>query len=132
MGRCGTVAVKRNGEEGETRGLVWGLLLWKVQSCTRMYKQQAKKAKTAGDLFLDNLGTVFLSSIALLILTLVRSSRGTTNKTNLRIAIEQSAALDPFEIDDFRTANDELTPDVFIHTATEIGHSRSTPLSTNL
>jgi len=73
----------------------------------------AKKTKTPGDIFLDNLGTVFLSAIAFVILTLVRSSRGTTNKNNLRALIENTAALDPFEVDDLRTANDQFTPEIY-------------------
>lgn len=72
-----------------------------------------KTHKTPGDIFLDNLGTLFLSAIGLLILALVRSSKGTTNKNNLRSLIETCAALDPFEIDDLRTANDEFTVQVF-------------------
>jgi hypothetical protein len=75
--------------------------------------QKHNKKKTPGDIFLDNLGTLFLSAIGLLILALVRSSKGTTNKNNLRSLIETCAALDPFEIDDLRTANDEFTVQVF-------------------
>eukprot|EP00557_Chaetoceros_sp_GSL56_P011558 CAMPEP_0176486796 /NCGR_PEP_ID=MMETSP0200_2-20121128/5765_1 /TAXON_ID=947934 /ORGANISM="Chaetoceros sp., Strain GSL56" /LENGTH=446 /DNA_ID=CAMNT_0017883533 /DNA_START=107 /DNA_END=1447 /DNA_ORIENTATION=+ len=71
------------------------------------------KTKTPGDIFLDNLGTIFLSAIGLLILTLIRSSKGTTNKNNLRSLIETCAALDPFEIDDLRIANDEFTVQTF-------------------
>ncbi len=76
-------------------------------------KETAKKSKTAGDIFLDNIGTIFLSAIGLLILTLIRSSYGTSNKKALRERLEVEAALDPFEIDDLRTANDEMTPEVF-------------------
>mmetsp|Transcript_17830 Transcript_17830/g.26562 ORF Transcript_17830/g.26562 Transcript_17830/m.26562 type:complete len:395 (+) Transcript_17830:117-1301(+) len=72
-----------------------------------------KKAKTPGDVFLDNLGTIFLSGIGLIIVTLIRSSRGTSNKNKLRAHVESTAALDPFEIDDLRTANDQFTPQVF-------------------
>lgn len=72
-----------------------------------------KKTKSPGDIFLDNLGTIFLSGIGLLILALIRSSRGTSNKNNLRALIETTAALDPFEIDDLRVANDQFTPEVF-------------------
>lgn len=80
----------------------------------------AKKSetKTPGDLFLDNLGTIFLSAIGCLILTLVRSSQGTSNKNELRKQVESTAALDPFEIDDLRVANSQFTPSIFkiIHT----------------
>lgn len=72
-----------------------------------------KKSKTPGDIFLDNLGSLFLSAIALVLVTLVRSSQGTTNKNNLRTLIENTAALDPFEVDDLRTANDQFTPQIY-------------------
>jgi hypothetical protein len=76
-------------------------------------KETTKKSKTPGDVFLDNLGTIFLSAIGLLILTLIRSSYGTSNKTNLRKRIEVETALDPFEMDDLRTANDQISPEIF-------------------
>jgi hypothetical protein len=86
-----------------------------------------KKAKTPGDVFLDNLGTIFLSAIGLIIVTLIRSSRGTSNKNNLRTRVESTAALDPFEIDDLRAANDQFTPQVFrdIHNALKLKHGWS-------
>lgn len=66
----------------------------------------SNKKKTAGDYFLDNLGTLFLSFIAIVIASLVRSSMGTSEKTKLRSDIEEFAsALDPFEINDLRNAN---------------------------
>ena len=77
-------------------------------------KKQTKKPKTAGDVFLDHLGKVFLSAIGLIIAALVRSSMGTTNQNNVRAQIEEEiSALDPFEIDDLRVANSDLTKDVF-------------------
>ena len=72
-----------------------------------------KKPKTAGDVFLDNLGTIFLSVIALIILALVRSSKATTAKTTLRTLIENQTVLDPFEIDDLRKANPEFDEKLF-------------------
>jgi len=72
-----------------------------------------KSEKTAGDFFLDNLGTLFLSAIGCLILTLVRSSQGTSNKNELRKQVESTSALDPFEIDDLRVANSQFTPSIF-------------------
>lgn len=71
------------------------------------------KSKTVGDHFLDNLGKIFLSGIGLIIASLVRSSYSTSDKTALRTKTEVISALDPFEIDDLRVANDELTPEVF-------------------
>ncbi len=67
----------------------------------------------ARDLFLDNLGKLFLSAIGILLLSLVRSSMGTSNKSSLREEIEHFTSLDPFEIEDLRVANDQLTPGVF-------------------
>lgn len=72
-----------------------------------------KKSKTAGDVFLDNLGTIFLSIIALIILALIRSSKATTAKNALRSWIEEQCALDPFEIDDLRKANPEFDEKLF-------------------
>lgn len=71
------------------------------------------KSKSVGDHFLDNLGKIFLSGIGLIIASLVRSSYSTSDKTALRTKTEVTSALDPFEIDDLRVANDELTPEVF-------------------
>lgn len=69
--------------------------------------------KTVSDHFLDNLGKIFLSIIGMIIVTLVRSSYATSDRTALRSKTEVLSALDPFEIDDLRVANDELTPEVF-------------------
>lgn len=88
-----------------------------------------KVSKTAGDIFLDNIGTVFLSAIGLLILTLVRSSYGTSNKTSLRQRIEAETVLDPFEIDDLRTANDQMSPEVFRNIYSSLRDSHGWTLS---
>ncbi len=72
------------------------------------------EGKTIGDVFLDNLGKVFLSAIALIIGALTRSSFATSNRNNLRTEIEQRSALDPFEIDDLRLANEDLDRDIFL------------------
>eukprot|EP00957_Ditylum_brightwellii_P060465 4591642-Ditylum_brightwellii.AAC.1 len=74
-----------------------------------------KKKKSKADepnLFLDNLGKIFLAAIATVVLMLVRSSHGTTNKNNIRDDVETLSALDPLEIDDLRDANTEFTLDV--------------------
>ena len=65
------------------------------------------------NIFLDNLGKVFFVVIFAIIFLLVRSSRGTTNKANLREYLESISLLDPCEIDDLRVANSLFTPDVF-------------------
>lgn len=72
-----------------------------------------KKSKTAGDVFLDNLGTIFLSCIGMIILALVRSSKATTAKNNLRAWIEEHSSLDPFEIDELRKANADFDEKLF-------------------
>jgi hypothetical protein len=81
----------------------------------------ASKSKTpapamgdpTGNVFLDNLGSIFLSAIGLIIGSLVRSYYGTNNRNKIRDALEEASPLDPLEIDDLRTANSELTVQVF-------------------
>jgi len=75
--------------------------------------KDSNSKKTAGDYFLDHLGNIFLSAIAMIVLALIRSSRGTSNRTALRTELERDAALDPAEIDDLRIANSELDRGVF-------------------
>jgi hypothetical protein len=76
-------------------------------------KDKMDKKKDNSNIFLDNLGTIFLLSIAGVVLALVRSSFGSSKKAKLRDQLEMDAELDPLEIDDLRVANGELTPDVF-------------------
>mmetsp|Transcript_13572 Transcript_13572/g.38869 ORF Transcript_13572/g.38869 Transcript_13572/m.38869 type:complete len:405 (-) Transcript_13572:366-1580(-) len=79
-------------------------------------KDQKEKKKAAADepnIFLDNIGKLFLGAIGAIILALVRSSRATSNRTALRDYIENHALLDPLEIDDLRVANSELTVEVY-------------------
>jgi len=75
----------------------------------------AKEAEPAPirDFFLDNLGKIFLTAIACVIASLVRSSYGTSNMKDVREALEAAAALDPLEIDALRQVNTELTPALF-------------------
>jgi hypothetical protein len=77
-------------------------------------KSGAKK-KNEPNLFLDNLGKIFLFSIGAVIVTLVRSSYNTTNRHEVRDRLEEIAAIDPKEFEDFREANSELTIDVMRH-----------------
>jgi hypothetical protein len=74
---------------------------------------EKKKKKDDSNVFLDNLGTIFLTAIVCVVLTLVRSTYGTSNRNKLREQLEEEASLDPLEIDDLRVANCELTPQVF-------------------
>jgi hypothetical protein len=69
--------------------------------------------EATGNVFLDNLGSIFLSSIGLIVASLVRSYYGTNNRNKIRDALEAASPLDPLEIDDLRTANSELTVQVF-------------------
>ena len=72
------------------------------------------------NIFLDNLGTIFLSTIGLIIASLVRSYYGTANRNKVRDRLEEQASVDPVEIDDLRVANSELTPAVFRAILTDV------------
>jgi hypothetical protein len=76
-------------------------------------KKPSVMGDDTGNVFLDNLGTIFLSAIGLIIGSLVRSYYGTNNRNRIRDALEETSPLDPLEIDDLRTANSELTVQVF-------------------
>lgn len=67
------------------------------------------KKKTEANVFLDNLGKIFLFSIGAVIAALVRSSYNTSNRHLIRDRLEEIAAIDPKELEDFREANSELT-----------------------
>lgn len=71
------------------------------------------KKNSVSDILLDNLGKIFLLAIAGVIATIIRSSRSTTNRNEIRDMVEKISALDPVEIDELRLANSELTPMVF-------------------
>lgn len=65
------------------------------------------------NVFLDNLGAIFLGGIGLIIGALVRSYYGSTNRNKMREQLAELSSLDPLEIDDLRIANSELTLPVF-------------------
>lgn len=71
----------------------------------------SKKKPAESNLFLDNLGKIFLLGIGTVIVTLVRSSYNTSNRHLIRDRLEEIAAIDPKEIEEFREANSELTLD---------------------
>lgn len=71
------------------------------------------KKKDDSNIFLDNLGKIFLSTIALVLLSLLTSNKGNNANAALRVDIESTALLDPLEISDLRDANDFLTKDVW-------------------
>jgi hypothetical protein len=65
------------------------------------------------NIFLDNLGTIFLSAIGVVVAWLMRSYYNSKARNMLRDIIEQTSAADPIELDDVRVANSELVPEVF-------------------
>ena len=71
------------------------------------------KKKNEPNVFLDNLGKIFLMAIATVIITLMRSSYNTSNRHLVRDRLEEIAAIDPKEIEEFREANSELTLETF-------------------
>ena len=71
----------------------------------------SKTKKAESNLFLDNLGKIFLLGIGTVIVTLIRSSYNTSNRHLIRDRLEEIAAIDPKEIEEFREANSELTID---------------------
>ncbi|GMI04825.1 hypothetical protein TrVE_jg13362 [Triparma verrucosa] len=78
----------------------------------------SEKKKAADDdddsnVFLDNLGKIFGLCILSIVLMVVRSSRGSTNRGNIRDEIEDTAVLDPVEIEDMRSLNEEFSADLF-------------------
>jgi hypothetical protein len=82
-----------------------------AETTTTTEKPKAKQ--DTANFFLDNLGKIFLTAIVAVIGTLVRSSYNTSNKNKVRDSLEDTAAIDPVEIEDLRIANSELTPEVF-------------------
>lgn len=72
-----------------------------------------KKKSSDKNIFLDNLGTIFLTGIGLVIASLVRSFYGSTRKNQLRDKLEEESALDPIEVDDLRYANPRIDVKVF-------------------
>ena len=76
-------------------------------------QQSTNQAKDKPNIFLDNLGTIFLTAIGLVIASLVRSFYGTSRKTALTRGLEEDAALDPLEVDDLRFANPFISTAVF-------------------
>lgn len=76
-------------------------------------EKEEKKKKDDGNIFFDNIGKIFLSAIGCIILGLIRSSYGASNRDKIREKIEDDSLIDPLEIDDLRVANSELSADVF-------------------
>lgn len=76
-------------------------------------QEKNKKNESKPNLFLDNLGTIFLTVIGLIIASLVRSFYGSTRKNDVRKKLEDLSALDPLEVDDLRFANPHISVSVF-------------------
>ena len=79
-----------------------------------------KKKKDDSNIFLDNLGKIFLSTIGLVLVMLLRSTKSNNARTALREDIESTALLDPLEIDDLRVANTDFTIEVWDRIVREI------------
>lgn len=84
--------------------------------CTKIRNLSSTSPAKSGssNIFLDNLGTLFLGGIVTVIAWLVRSYLNSQARNRLRDTIEDTAHADPIEIDDLRTANTELTAEQFI------------------
>ncbi|KAL7535335.1 hypothetical protein ACHAWF_005137 [Thalassiosira exigua] len=72
-----------------------------------------KSKKDDSNIFLDNLGKIFLSTIGLILAMLLRSTKSNNSRTALREDVESTALLDPLEIDDLRLANADFTVEVW-------------------
>jgi hypothetical protein len=75
--------------------------------------KKEKKRDDDSNIFLDNLGKIFLSSLGIVLLMLFRSTKSSNSRIALRDEMENEALLDPLEIDDLRRANTEFTIDVW-------------------
>ncbi|KAL7462649.1 hypothetical protein ACHAXS_003026 [Conticribra weissflogii] len=76
--------------------------------------------KDDSNIFLDNLGKIFLSTIGIVLLMLLRSTRSNNSRLALREDIESSSILDPMEIDDLRAANSDFTMEVWENIVEEL------------
>lgn len=68
------------------------------------------------NVFLDNLGTIFLTAIGGIVAWLIRSYINAQTRNALRDAVECTCPVDPIELDDVRLANNgnpNLGPDAF-------------------
>ena len=84
-----------------------------TEASTAAANKPSPAKKNDSNIFLDNLGTIFLLTIGTIIGTLVRSSYNGSNRLQLRSDIELESELDPYEIDDLREANSEFKPEIF-------------------
>ena len=82
--------------------------------------KDSKKKKDDSNIFLDNLGKIFLSTIGIVLFMLLRSTTSNNSRTSLREDIEATSLLDPLEIEDLRLANADFTIDVWYKIVKEI------------
>ena len=111
-----TATAARIGSSGSNRHLSTTAAPADVAAGSNDKKEQEdknKKNESKPNLFLDNLGTIFLTVIGLIIASLVRSFYGSTRKNDLRKQLEEVSALDPLEVDDLRFANPFVSVPVF-------------------
>ena len=86
-----------------------------------------KASSPVSDAFFDNLGKIFLGTIAAIVGTLIRSSYNTSNRNAVRDQLEEASVLDPLELEELRLANAELTPAVMREILQEVRqHTGST------
>jgi len=78
-----------------------------VRRCLATSTTAAPKETSTGNIFLDYAGSIFLGAIGLIVAWLVRSYQNTLRRNLVRDRIEETAHLDPLELDDLRTANTE-------------------------
>ena len=72
-----------------------------------------QEKKDDSNIFLDNLGKIFLSSIGLVLVLLLRSTKSNNSRVALREEMESAALLDPLEIEDLRCANSDFDMNVW-------------------
>mmetsp|Transcript_27938 Transcript_27938/g.40975 ORF Transcript_27938/g.40975 Transcript_27938/m.40975 type:complete len:412 (-) Transcript_27938:47-1282(-) len=83
------------------------------ESTSSTNNKKEKDKKDDSNIFLDNLGKIFLSSIGLVLLFLLRSTKSNNSRVALREEMENAALLDPLEIEDLRCANSDFTMEVW-------------------
>lgn len=84
----------------------WTALIQTTRSQTRGLRWKSTTAeKNTSNIFLDNLGKLFLAGIGLVIASLVRSYYGQNNKNRKRDQLEDEAPIDPIELNELRFAN---------------------------
>eukprot|EP00560_Eucampia_antarctica_P006995 CAMPEP_0197830404 /NCGR_PEP_ID=MMETSP1437-20131217/7013_1 /TAXON_ID=49252 ORGANISM="Eucampia antarctica, Strain CCMP1452" /NCGR_SAMPLE_ID=MMETSP1437 /ASSEMBLY_ACC=CAM_ASM_001096 /LENGTH=367 /DNA_ID=CAMNT_0043432795 /DNA_START=171 /DNA_END=1274 /DNA_ORIENTATION=+ len=84
---------------------VWKRFSSSTSGSSAVAAASKKEGTEVSDMFFDNLGTMFLSAIAITIAALVRSSYSSSNRIAARDALEEETELDPLEIHELQLAN---------------------------